>query len=142
MPQTVLKKPALFLIDSMSLAFQAFYAIRNLTNAEGMPTNAIYGFTRKVQKIIKDYKPTHLVATFDSPGPTFRNDIYQAYKANREEAPQEFRAQVPYLLKLLEAMGIPTVAKSGFEADDIIGTLTRKSSAQGLPAAIVSADKD
>ena len=82
-------KPALLLVDGMSLVFQAFYAIRGLRNDGGMPTGAVLGFTRQLQKIIAFVRPTHLVVVFDSPGDTFRHEIYKEYKANRDPAPPE-----------------------------------------------------
>jgi DNA polymerase-1 len=130
------------LIDGLSLVFQAFYAIRGLTNAQGVPTGAVLGFTRAVQKMLTSFAPTHAVVAFDSPGPSFRKAIYEAYKANREEAPEEFHQQLPYVFRLLDAMQIPRIAKSGFEADDLIGTLARRADAEGLRVLIATADKD
>ncbi|MBN1865872.1 DNA polymerase I [Candidatus Sumerlaeota bacterium] len=140
--QTPASGQTLFLIDSMSLAFQAFYAVRGLTNSEGLPTNAVFGFARRVQNLLSTYSPTHIVAVFDSPGPSFRNEIYAEYKANREEAPEDFQKQVPILFELLAAMAIPSAAMPGFEADDLIGTLSTRASRRGLKTVIVSADKD
>ncbi len=134
--------PTLLLIDGLSLVFQAFYAIRGLTNAQGVPTGAVLGFTRAVQKMLTSFAPSHAVVAFDSPGPSFRKAIYEAYKANREEAPEEFHQQLPYVFRLLDAMQIPRIAKSGFEADDLIGTLARRADAEGLRVLIATADKD
>ncbi|HBF33252.1 TPA: DNA polymerase I, partial [Candidatus Sumerlaeota bacterium] len=142
MPFSALPSPALYLIDSMSIVFQAFYAVRGFTNAQGMPTNSIFGFVRKIQKLLATQRPTHLLAVFDSPGPNFRHAIYEAYKANRQEQPEEFHVQIPWIFKTLEAMHIPYVFRDGFEADDLIGTMSKTAPAQGLPVIILSADKD
>ncbi|HUT24271.1 MAG TPA: 5'-3' exonuclease H3TH domain-containing protein, partial [Sumerlaeia bacterium] len=142
-PKNANAKGNLFLVDGLSLVFQAFYGVRgNLRNAEGMPTNAIFGFVKKILALFSAYEPTHLVVAFDSPGPTFRHGIYPLYKANREEAPEEFTVQVPYVFRVLEAMAVPTRSIEGYEADDIIGALARLAVERGLAATIVSADKD
>ncbi len=132
----------LFLIDSMSIVFQSFYAIRNLTNREGVPTNAIFGFARKLQKLIADYDPSHIVATFESTKPTFRKEMYEEYKANREAPPEELKAQIPYIFRLLDAMHVPHIYRDGYEADDLIGTLSKRATESGMQTLIVSADKD
>jgi DNA polymerase-1 len=132
----------LYLIDSMSILFQSFYAIRGLTNKDGLPTNAIFGFARKILSIIKEYQPSHIAAVFESTTPTFRHELYPEYKANRVAAPDEFKVQIPHVFRLLDAMGIPHVFRDGFEADDVIGTLSRMASESGIEVLIVSADKD
>ncbi|HNY29145.1 MAG TPA: 5'-3' exonuclease H3TH domain-containing protein, partial [Candidatus Sumerlaeota bacterium] len=136
------KSPTLLLMDGFSLVFQAFYAIRGLTNAQGVPTGAVLGFTRAVQKMLTTFAPSHAVVAFDSPGPSFRKAIYDAYKANREEPPEEFHQQLPYVFRMLDAMQIPRIAKVGFEADDLIGTLARRADAEGIQVLIATADKD
>jgi DNA polymerase-1 len=136
------QSPTLLLVDGLSLVFQAFYAIRGLTNAQGVPTGAVLGFTRAVQKMLSTFEPSHAVVAFDSPGPSFRKAIYDAYKANREEAPEDFHQQLPYVFRILDAMQIPRIAKGGFEADDLIGTLARRADAEGLRVLIATADKD
>jgi DNA polymerase-1 len=136
------RTPTLFLIDSLSLIFQAFYAVRNLTNLQGVPTGAVYGFTRRILQLLNTYKPTHLVACFEGEGPTFRHKMYEAYKSNRVETPAEFKVQIPYTLRVLEAMGIPSFSCPGYEADDVIGTLATRASKEGMRTVIVSADKD
>jgi len=142
MPNPPLSSSPLYLIDAMSLVFQAFYAVRGLTNAQGLPTNAVFGFTKKVQKLLSDYRPERLVAVFDSPGPTFRHEMFAEYKANRAETPEEFQVQVPYILRLLDAAGIPHLSMRGYEADDLIGTLAARAAQAGQTVVIVTADKD
>ena len=103
--------PKLLLIDGMSIVFQSFYAIRGLSNAQGLPTGAIYGFIRQTLKLIEKVNPTHIVIVFDSPGPTFRHEIYPEYKANRQEAPDDLRSQIPHIFKVIEAFALPSCAK-------------------------------
>lgn len=142
MADKTLQKPTLFIIDSLSLIFQAYYAIRNLKNAKGQPTNAVFGFVKKLQKLMEDYQPSHIIAVFESTTPTFRKELYPAYKANREKPPEDFEAQMPYIFEVLDAMGIPRTYVDGYEADDVIGTLTRMAREADMEALIVSADKD
>ncbi len=113
-----------------------------MSNSTGMPTNAVYGFIRKLESLCTQHKPEYLVAVFDSPGDCFRNEIYPDYKANREEAPDEFRVQLPYIFKVLDAMGVQHCQLAGFEADDLIGTLAQRATEAGFQTVIVSADKD
>ncbi|MFH0794276.1 MAG: 5'-3' exonuclease H3TH domain-containing protein, partial [bacterium] len=134
--------PQLYLIDGHSLLFKAYFAIRSLTSPKGVPTNAVFGFVKMIQKLIRDRKPTHCLAVFDSAGPTFREEIYEDYKANRPPPPDDFIVQEPYVEKWLKAQGIARMALPGFEADDLIGTLARQASHKGFAVMIVSADKD
>lgn len=142
MPLKNNEKPTLLLIDGMSLVFQSFYAIRNLTNDAGMSTGAVLGFVRQVKKLIAKVKPEYIVAVFDSPGPTFRNEIYPEYKANRQSPPEDFHTQLPYIFNSLKAMGILQCSQSGFEADDLIGTLAKVSEPWGVRVLIATSDKD
>src|ERR1700691_3582135 len=132
----------LYLIDVSSLFFLSFYAIRQLSNAQGMPTNALYGFLAAITKILREHKPDGIAFCFDRPEAGFREEIYPEYKANRDEAPDDLITQFPYLPKIAAALSIPTFEQAGFEADDIIGTLVRKSKRHGIEVIIVSGDKD
>jgi DNA polymerase-1 len=132
----------LYLVDVSSMFFRAFYAVRPLNTSKGVPTNAVYGFLSMIVKLLKDIKPDYLAFCFDRPEPSFRKEIYTEYKANRSEMPEEMIPQVPYIKKLTEVLGIPIFEKPGFEADDLIGTLTRYGQAQGMQVVIVSGDKD
>ncbi len=132
----------LYLVDVSSMFFRAFYAVRPLNTSKGVPTNAVYGFLSMIVKLLKDIKPDYLAFCFDRPEPSFRKEIYTEYKANRSEMPEELVPQVPYIKKLTEVLGIPIFEKPGFEADDLIGTLTRYGQTQGMQVVIVSGDKD
>ncbi len=132
----------LFLVDVSSLFFRAFYAVRPLTSPSGVPTNAIYGFLSMLLKLLKDEKPEYLVFCYDRKEPSFRKDIYQEYKAHRTEMPEDLVPQIPYIKKLAEVMGIPSLELPGYEADDLIGTLTHLGRKHKMEVFIVSGDKD
>ncbi len=132
----------LYLVDVSSMFFRAFYAVRPLSNSQGMPTNAIYGFLSMSVKLLKDVQPDYMVYCYDQPGPSFRKELYEAYKANRSETPEDLVPQIPYIKKLTELMGIPGIGKEKFEADDIIGSLAQFGQANKLDVVIVSGDKD
>jgi DNA polymerase-1 len=132
----------LFLIDGSSYIFRAFFAIRGLSNSKGLPTNAIFGFTSMLLKILKDHKPDGVAVVFDTKAPTFRTELYEAYKANRPEMPDDLAVQIPYIKKVVEAFRIPSLEQEGYEADDLIGTLAKKAEQDGLEVVIVSGDKD
>ena len=141
MPQTAQK---LFLIDAMSLVFRAFFAPMQmaLVSPSGMPTKAIYIFVRTLRKLLKDHQPDHAAVAFDLAAPTFRDKLFEEYKANRPEFPEELAVQLPYVKRFCRALGLPLVELEGFEADDLIGTLARAGSAQGAEVFIVSGDED
>lgn len=132
----------LLLVDGYSLIFRAFYALPPLQNAEGQPTNAVYGFLNMLLKLLDDEQPTHLVVALDAPGPTFRDELFSAYKAHRPETPDELKSQIPLAIEALQALGIPVLQLEGYEADDIIGTLSRKARKQQLEVVVVTGDKD
>ena len=130
------------LIDGSSYIYRAFYAIGRLTNARGMPTQAIYGFHQMLLKVVREQQPDYVCVVFDAPGPSFRNEIYQQYKATRQKMPEDLAVQVPYIKELVRCHGIPQLEKEGYEADDLIAILTDWCNEQGIEAAIVSGDKD
>ncbi|MEW5974308.1 MAG: DNA polymerase I [Acidobacteriota bacterium] len=132
----------LFLVDGMSHIFRAFYAIRNLSNSQGLPTNAVYGFATMLRKLMREYRPAYLAIVFDGSQPTFRHEAFEAYKANRAQMPEDLAVQIPYIRRLCEALSVPVVEMERYEADDIIGTLAKKAEAEGLETVIVSNDKD
>lgn len=133
----------LYLVDTFSLVFQVFHAIRQpMTGTRGQPTNAVFGFTGDLQHILKDKKPTHLIVAMESPEPGERLEIYPEYKANRDEMPDELRPQIPMVLEVAEGYGIPIVSCPGWEADDVIATLAKQAEADGFEVRIVSSDKD
>lgn len=118
----------LVLIDGHAMLYRAFFAFpQTLTTREGMLINAVYGFTRILLTVIEEFKPEYLVVSFDV-GKTFRHEMYPAYKAHREKMPEELKAQEPLVDRVLNAMNVPVIAKEGFEADDVIGTLARQAS--------------
>lgn len=132
----------LYLIDGNSYVYRAYYAIRGLSNSKGFPTNAIYGFTNMLLKIIREKKPDSIVVTFDSPVPTERHRIYEEYKAQRPETPGDLVEQLPYIRKIISAFNIKIFEIPGYEADDIIGTIAKKAASEEIDVFIVTADKD
>ena len=134
----------LLLIDGHSLAYRAFYAlpVENFATVTGQPTNAIYGFTSMLINLIRDEKPTHIATAFDVSRKTFRSEKFPEYKANRSATPDTFRSQMGYLMEMVTAMGIQHFALEGFEADDIIATLTTRAEAEGFDVLICTGDRD
>ncbi len=132
----------LYLIDGNSYFHRAFHAIKALTNSKGAPTNAIYGFTTMILKILREKKPDALAIVFDSPVPTQRHRLYEQYKAHRPETPGELIIQIPRIKEIIKAFNIPVFEMPGYEADDVICTLARKAASQHSCVFIVSGDKD
>jgi DNA polymerase-1 len=131
-----------YLIDGNSYAYRAFYAIRELSTSRGFSTNAIYGFTNMLLKIIREKNPDGIVVSFDSPVPTKRHAMFEKYKAHRPETPHGLIEQMPYIKKLISAFHIKTFEMPGYEADDIIGTVSKRLASKGISVFIVTADKD
>ena len=136
------QRPCVYLLDGSSYIFRAFFALPPLTNSSGLPTNAIYGFANLMLKFLKDQQPEYLAVILDAGRKTFRNELYQDYKGNRPEAPPDLIPQFPYIRKVLDAMDIFPMELEGFEADDLIATLSRRFAADGIEVVIVSGDKD
>ena len=132
----------LYLIDGNSYVYRAFYAIKGLSTSKGFPTNAIYGFTNMLIKIIREKKPDGVVVSFDSSAPTERHRVYEAYKAHRPEAPRDLTDQMPHIRRMIRAFNIPTFDAPGYEADDILATIAKKAAGEGWDVFIVTADKD
>ncbi len=134
----------LFLLDAFALIFRGYYAfIKNpRINSKGLDTSAIMGFTNSLFDVIKREKPDHLAVCFDRGGSVSRTEMFEAYKANRQETPEAIKIAVPYIEKILEAMNIPVIVKEGYEADDIIGTLAKKAEKEGYKTFMVTPDKD
>ena len=132
----------LFLIDGYSNIFRAFYAIRELSNSKGEPTNAVYGFLNMLRKLLREEEPELVGIALDVSGDTVRKDQYADYKANRKPMPEDLRAQIPWIRKLIEAHRIPILELAKYEADDVLGTLSRAAAAAGYEVVLVSADKD
>lgn len=132
----------LVLIDGHSILNRTFYGVPELTNAEGLHTNAIYGFLNILFKLLEEEKPDGLAVAFDLPAPTFRHEMFAAYKGTRKPMPEELRQQVPVMKELLHAMGILVMEKAGLEADDILGTMAKRGEKEGYEVSLVSGDRD
>lgn len=132
----------LVLVDGHSILNRAFFGIPDLTNSEGLHTNAVYGFLNILFKILDEEQPDYLTVAFDVHAPTFRHKMYDAYKGTRKPMAEELRQQVPLMKEMLTAMGVTILEKEGYEADDLLGTIAKQSEAQGLEVSIVSGDRD
>lgn len=130
------------LIDGNSIAYRAFFALPPLTNSSGLHTNAIFGFTTMLLKMLEEHKPTHVLVAFDAGKVTFRHEGYSEYKGGRQKTPPELSEQFPVLKELIASFGIAQFELNGYEADDIIGTLTKQADERGIEAVVVSGDKD
>ncbi len=134
-------RPRLFLIDGYSNIFRAFYAIRNLSNSRGEPTNAVYGFLTMLKKLLREDNP-ELIGVALEGGRTFRSEKFEEYKANRAPMPEDLASQLPWIRRVLEAYRIPILELAGYEADDVLGTLSCRAAEAGYQVVLVSADKD
>jgi len=132
----------IFLIDGSAFLYRAFHAIRSLNTSQGHPTNATFGFTRILLKLLKDNAPEYAVVMFDVKGPTFRHKLYDQYKANRPPMPEELAIQIPDIKRMISALNIPIVEKPGFEADDLVGTYARIAQENDFDVVMVTGDKD
>ncbi|MGI5309994.1 DNA polymerase I [Rheinheimera sp. WS51] len=132
----------LILVDGSSYLFRAYHSPPHLTNSRGEATGAIYGVVNMLKSLLRQYNPKQMAVVFDAKGPTFRNEMYSEYKANRIAMPDDLRSQIEPLHKIIKAMGLPLISISGVEADDVIGTLARKASAVGRDMLISTGDKD
>ena len=130
------------LIDGNSIINRAFYGVPLLSNAEGVYTNGVYGFLNILFKLMDEENPDYLAVAFDLAAPTFRHQMYQGYKGTRKGMPDELAAQMPILKEILQAMGIKMFEMEGYEADDILGTLSKKAEEQGYLPVVVSGDRD
>lgn len=130
------------LIDGHSILNRAFYGIPDLTNAEGLHTNAVYGFLNIMFKILDEEKADYLAVAFDLKAPTFRHKMYAPYKGTRKPMPQELHQQVPLIQEMLRAMEIPLLMLEGYEADDLLGTIAKRAEKEGLDVSVVSGDRD
>lgn len=130
------------LVDGSSYLYRAFYSPPHTTNSAGEPTGAIYGVVNMLQSLLKQFSPSHIVVVFDAKGKTFRDDIFSDYKANRPSMPDDLRSQIEPLHAVIKAMGLPILTIPGVEADDVIGTLAKQASEQGIHTLISTGDKD
>ena len=132
----------LYLIDISSYFYRAFHALPPLSNTRGVPTNAAYGVTTMLLKVLRERQPRHLALVFDAKGPTFRHNLYKEYKAHRPPMPEALVTQLPYIKQIIDALNLPAVVQQGYEADDLICTLVRRAREQGFAVEIISGDKD
>ena len=131
-----------YLIDGSAYIYRAFFALPPLSNSKGQQTNAVYGFTTMLLKVLREHTPDCLAVVFDEKGPTQRHEEFKAYKAQRPEMPHGMQAQIPLIHRVVEAMAVPVIRQVGLEADDLIGTLARKAETAGMDVVIVTSDKD
>jgi DNA polymerase I len=141
-PTAASHRPVLFLIDGNNQMYRAYHAIRGLTGPDGRSTNAVYGFVTMLRKLIVDQRPELIACTFDLAGPTFRSSLSAEYKANRPAMPGDLAEQIPWVHQACEAMGVPLLACEGFEADDVIGTVSERAIGEGYDVVVVTGDKD
>jgi DNA polymerase-1 len=136
------ERETLYVIDGSSYIHRAYHAMGGLTNSKGFPTGAVFGFTAMLMKTLKDKSPKRIVVVFDAKGKTFRHDVYPEYKANRPSMPEDLRLQIPKIYDVVQNYGIPSLAVEGYEADDIVATLTRLATGKQWDVVIISSDKD
>ncbi len=136
------ERETVYLVDGSSYIYRAYHAIRELSTSKGLPTNAIFGFTKMLLRLYQDKTPSYLAIVFDAPGPTFRHRIYERYKATRPPTPEDLTEQIPYIKKIVEGFRVKMLEIEGYEADDIIGTLAQIATERGFYVVIVSGDKD
>ncbi len=132
----------LYLLDVSSFIFRAYYSVGHLSKRDGTPTGAVFGVANMIVSLVSEHRPSHIAAAMDSRTPTFRKELYPAYKANRPPPPDDLRVQFPLVAELLAGFALPVIQLDGFEADDLIATATRRARAAGLDVVIVSGDKD
>src|SRR5215467_1106042 len=138
----MLKHPLFLIIDGMSQAYRAYYAIRGLASSQGLPTNAVYSFAIMLKRVLEKYPPEYIAVALDSPERTTRHAQYDLYKATRKKMPADLAQQMPYIRKFCKAMRIPVLELAGYEADDIIATVCTRAVAEGLYPVVVTLDKD
>ncbi len=136
------ERPTLYLIDGSSYIYRAYFAIRHLSSPSGFPTNALYGFTQMLLKVMKDRQPDHIAVVFDAGRATFRHEMYADYKANRLAMPDDLVPQIEPIKEMVRAFNIPVIEMQGFEADDIIATIARECGSRELQTVVVTGDKD
>src|SRR5215831_1817123 len=132
----------LFVLDAFALIFQVFHAIPEMSSPSGLPTNALFGFTRDLLFVRLEKKPDYLICAFDVAGPTFRDEIFAEYKAGRAPMPEDLSMQVPMIRQVLDAMHIPVLGVTGYEADDVLATVARAGEERGLDVFLCTSDKD
>jgi DNA polymerase I len=137
-----MKQDVVYLLDGSSYVHRAYHAIRNLSNSKGLPTNAVFGFSRMILKLLEEEKPSYLAVVLDAKGPTFRHELFKDYKATRPPMPEDLQVQIPYIRKMLSALNVKVLEREGYEADDVIATLARVGEQEGYGVVVISGDKD
>jgi len=137
-----IKHPLFLIFDGMSQAYRAHFAIRDLSNSQGLPTNAIYGFALMLKRVLQKYPPEYIAIALDGPAPTARHEQYAPYKATRKKMPDDLAQQIPYIRRFCGAMRIPVLEVPGYEADDIIATVAKRAVTEGFFPVVVTLDKD
>ena len=130
----IMEEKRLFLLDAYALIYRAYYALIRAprVTSKGFNTSAIFGFCNTLDEILRKENPTHIAVCFDTSGPTFRHEEYPEYKAQRDKQPEDITASIPYIKRILEAYNIPVIEREGYEADDVIGTLSRMAEREGF----------
>ena len=136
------KTKTLYLVDGTAQLFRAYFALPSMSNAEGEPTNAVFGFTNMLRKLLDEEQPAYMAVAFDLPGPVFRHETYGEYKANRPPMPEDLRSQMPLAKRACEVLGIRAVELEDYEADDLIATHTQRARDAGYDVVVVASDKD
>ena len=136
------EQETVYLVDGSSYIHRAYHAIRQLSNSKGFPTNAVFGFSKMILRLLDEKKPLYAAIAFDAKGPTFRHDMYSDYKANRPPMPEDLVVQLPHIRGIVRGLNIMGIEKQGYEADDILGTLARMWAEKGHQVVIVTGDKD
>ena len=142
LPPKSIRDWSIYVVDAHSLIFQVFHALPEMTSPRGEPVAAVYGFTRDLLYLIEQKRPDALICAFDLPGLTFRHQIYDDYKANRGEMPEDLVLQIPKIRQVLEAMGVPVLSSPGYEADDVLATVARICDESDANCFLVTGDKD
>jgi len=127
----------IYLVDGSGYIYRAYHAVRNLSTRQGLPTNATFGFANMLIKLLSEKNPEYMLMAFDAKGPTFRHEMFQDYKANRPPMPEDLVEQIPYIKQVVEGFNISSVELSGYEADDIIGTIVRVAEKAGFRVVMV-----
>lgn len=136
------KEKTIYIIDGHSFLYKSYFAIKGMMTRDGTPTNAVYGFLLTLKKILREYEPQRLIVAFDYPAHTFRKKLYEEYKANRPKMPEDLSVQIPLIKEVLKALNIPFIEQEGYEADDLIGTISKMATECGFDSFIASIDKD
>ena len=138
----MINEKTIYMVDGSAYIYRAYHAVRGLSNSKGLPTNAVFGFTRMLLKLLEDRSPEYIGIFFDSKGPTFRHKIYKEYKANRPPMPEDLSVQIPYIKEVTKGFNLPVIEMPGFEADDLIGTCAHMAEKNGFSVIMVTGDKD